>query len=68
MIKDIRYNSTTFYIGRNGSGKQVGLGMTNTGETVMMEPINSKNRLAHCAINIPLDDIPKVIENLKLFL
>ena len=68
MIKDIKYSSTTFYIGRNGSGKQIGLGIIDTDETVMIGPINSKNRIANCAVNIPLEDIPRVIETLKLFL
>lgn len=65
MIKDIRYSEQTYYVGRNGTGKQIGLGFTPNATCVLMEPINSKNHIANCAINVPYNDIPEVIKTLK---
>lgn len=64
MIKDIRYSEQTYYVGQNGKGKQIGLGLTSNANCILVEPINSKNHIANCAINIPYKEIPVVIETL----
>ena len=65
MIKDIKYTKETTYTGRNGQGKQVGLGFTHHGSCLLLEPINSKGHLANCQMNIPYKDLIKVIETLQ---
>jgi len=61
MNKDIRYKLPTYYVWRNGAGKQIGLEFTESGSNLLLEPINSKNHLANCAINIPFDSLDEVI-------
>jgi len=65
MIKDINYTEETTYTGRNGQGKQVGLGFTHNGSCLLLEPINSKGHLANCQMNIPYKDMITVIETLQ---
>ncbi len=65
MIKDITYTEETTYTGRNGQGKQIGLAFTHNGSCLLLEPINSKNKIAKCQINIPYEDMTKVIETLQ---
>ena len=65
MIKDIKYTEETYYIGRNGKGKQIGLGFTHNGSCLLLEPINSKNNLTNCHMNIPYKDLISVIETLQ---
>jgi len=62
MIRDIKYTEETTYTSRNGQGKQVGLAMTHNGSCLLLEPINSKGRLANCQMNIPYKDLTEVIE------
>jgi hypothetical protein len=64
MIIDIKYNKETSYIGRNGEGRQTGIGITGHGDVITMEPINSKNNVANCMINIPYGDINNVLDAL----
>jgi len=66
MIRDIKYTEETTYTGRNGQGKQVGLGFTHNGSCLLLEPINSKGHLANCQMNIPYNDLISVIEMLQL--
>ena len=63
-IKDFRFTKPTVYIGRNGMGTQIGIGMTADPYVLLLEPINSKNHLAHCQIRVPVEDIPTLIEKL----
>ena len=65
MIQDIKYTEETTYTGRNGQGKQVGLGFTHNGSCLLLEPINSKGHLANCKMNIPYKDLITVIETLQ---
>lgn len=65
MIKDITYTEETIYTGRNGQGRQIGLGFTHNGSCLLLEPINSKNHLANCQMNIPYKDMLNVIETLQ---
>jgi hypothetical protein len=64
MVKDIWYNKPTFYIGRNGAGKQIGLGLTDCGKYILLNPINSKRNMANCSLHIPIDQVPEIINTL----
>ena len=66
LIKDIRFQRETTYIGRNGMGRQIGIGLTVDANCALLEPINSKDHLAHCQIRIPSKDIPEVIMKLSM--
>ncbi len=66
MVEDVKYTEETYYIGRNGKGKQIGLGFTHNGSCLLLEPINSKNHLVNCQINIPYNDMVAVIETLQV--
>ena len=68
IFKEIKYKSTTYYIGRNGQGLQTGLALTDLNDTLRLEPINSKNHLANCMINIPKESILEVIDALQTVL
>jgi hypothetical protein len=65
MVKDLIFTEETYYIGRNGMGKQKGIGFTRNMNTIQLEPINSKGHLSNCAINVPIDSIPAMIERLN---
>ncbi len=65
-MKDVTYSLETYYVGRNGVGRQTGLAFTPNGNSLLIEPINSKGNIAHCQINIPYDDLLQVIEQLNI--
>lgn len=54
---------TTTYVGRNGTGKCIGIDITNRIKAkgdlvgVTISPINSKGNVANCNIDIPFEDI-----------
>jgi len=60
-IIDIWYKKQTFYIGRNGAGKQIGLGFTDCGQFIALGPINSKRNIANCRLHIPKSQLPEII-------
>jgi len=58
------------YIGRNGLGKQVGIEILACGDSVpsqivTMSPINGKNMVANCSIDLPVENIPDFIKALQ---
>ena len=54
-----RKNSS--YMGRNGSGKCMGVEIAHTPRHyITIQPINSKDRIASCCIQIPLTRVNKV--------
>ena len=65
LVKSIWYTKETYYIGRNGKRKQRGLGFTHDGDSLLLEPVNSKNYIGACAITIPYEDIPKLMAVLR---
>ena len=65
MVNDLIFNEETYYVGRNGTGKQIGIGFTRNIKSIQIEPINSKGNLANCAINIPIVNLPQMIEKLQ---
>lgn len=52
------------YHGRNGTGKCTGLRLTPTDTYVTLNPFNSRNQIANCAIDVPLDRIQELVEAL----
>lgn len=63
-------SQTTESLGRNGMMKTTGIQLLRThffndGKTIRIYPITSKNRSGRCFIEIPTEDIPKLIEGLK---
>lgn len=65
MVKDLMFSEETYYVGRNGTGRQKGIGFTRNVKSLQIEPINSKGNLANCIMNIPVADIPQLIERLQ---
>lgn len=65
MTKDLKFSKETYYIGRNGQGRQTGIGFTKNADCLQIEPINSKGNLANCVMNIPFADIPAMIERMQ---
>lgn len=60
----------TTYYGRNGSGRQTGIEISADEvhvDTVLLMPVNSKNKVANCAITIPVESINSVIAALRSF-
>jgi hypothetical protein len=64
---DVKFSKETYYVGRNGIGRQTGLGITPDATSILLEPINSKGNLAHCEIRIPINEIPLLIAELTKF-
>lgn len=55
------------YLGRNGNGKQNGIEVhlsVDEGQRVVLHPINSKGPSDSCRLEIPKEDIPKLIDAL----
>lgn len=69
-INFINPDITTTYIGRNGTGKCIGLDITERikakgdGVGVTIAPINSKGKVANCNIDIPIQDIEAFVAEL----
>ena len=66
MIPNVKYTKKTYYIGRNGQGIQTGLALTHNGDVLSIAPINSKNHISNCVINIPYEDIRELRDMLRL--
>ena len=65
------HDITTTFVGRNGTGKCIGLHVANRlnvrGDVsaVTISPINSKGLVANCSIDIPFDDIESLVVSLR---
>lgn len=68
QIKDIKYKKETTYMGRNGMGRQIGVGLSLDPYCLLIEPINSKNHIANCQIRIPRKDLINVMDQLIIML
>lgn len=67
MSKTIGYSRIMEALGRNGTMKQIGLRVSDhiPKERVLILPINSKDLIGRCRIEIPYEDLDLVIETLK---
>ncbi len=65
MILTFKQRTMT-YIGRNGSGKQVGIEVLPIAHSdhVTLCPVNGKG-IANCMLEIPTEDIPELISALQ---
>ena len=68
-LVQIKHTKPSEYEGRNGAGKSVGteLFFHDGTHCVWLAAINSKNRPARGHIEVPLDDIPKLVTVLQKF-
>ena len=52
---------STLYVGRNGTGKCIGIEIVDNSETelpsITIAPINSQKNVANCKIVIPIEDV-----------
>lgn len=66
---DIKYTKNTkqaHFIGRNGYFKQSGLVVqAHEGEMVVIMPLTSRGVTGNCMMDIPLEDVPSVIDALQ---
>ncbi len=69
MIKDLRWKTeTTKFIGRNGYFQCIGIEMHGGSKIVTLQPTTSKGDTGRCSIEIPISEIPALIENLIAFI
>ena len=72
MSKEIKFNKTTTFLGRNGEFKASAVlvcnPLTNNGENVRIRPITSKNEIGRCYIDIPKANVPELIAELNQLL
>ena len=68
MLKNIKHQRPSAYIGRNGVANMHGIELfrskTGDGENVTISPINRNGATNSCWIEIPAEDIPKLIDAL----
>lgn len=57
--------SFPYSIGRNGSIKTTGIGITVNSDGVSVFPMTSRNKIANCCVSIPKDEIRKLIIELE---
>lgn len=55
----------TLFTGRNGTFYCTGLNIDKWDNIIKINPITSKNKIANCRIEIPLEDLSLFIETLK---
>jgi len=63
--KELFYNRTLRYLGKNGVGKQIGVEVFyNEAENcIMLSPINSKGNITEaCFLNIPVELLPDILQ------
>ena len=65
----VKLSETTTSFGRNGTLNTTAIdvhkNLWNAGKTITISPITSKNLIGRCSIEIPVADIPKLIDELK---
>jgi hypothetical protein len=65
----VAFQKETYAVGRNGNSRQIGLQVEEYPKNMLeINPVNSKGELTNCAIHIPKEDLPSVINALKKFL
>ena len=61
----INFKSLVAFTGRNGRFKQKGLSVANEQGVITLSPITSKGDVGRCVQQIPIDQVPQVIEALQ---
>lgn len=69
MIMTVNLKRVTKFTGRNGyfNMKALEVMALDHKDSILLTPITSKDRSARCDIEIPVDDIPDLINTLKYF-
>ncbi len=67
MIKDITFARPQHFLGRNGYFNANGISISNDAHnnTVDLEPLTSRNEIGQAILEIPVEDVPSVIEALR---
>lgn len=74
MVKNISFKTTTKFLGRNGTGQCTGLNLftyPNPGDTskehpsITISPITSKGLAGKCHIEVPIEEVPGLINTLQ---
>lgn len=66
LYQKINFAKTVRFLGRNGVFKCTGVQLTATqDDSIMIEPVNSKNEIGRALIEIPNQDLPAFIEGLR---
>lgn len=66
-IKQVQWQRMTEFLGRNGYGKCSGIELFRINETVSLVPLTSRGEPARCSTLIPIEAVPRLIEELKAF-
>jgi len=53
------------FLGRNGFFAMAGMEIWRNGEKVVIEPVTSKDSVGRCKMEIPTEDVEKVIDSLR---
>jgi hypothetical protein len=63
--KDIKYDRTVRFIGRNGYFKQSGIEVTANDNLVILQPTTSRGETGRCSIEIPIENVGAVMNALS---
>lgn len=64
-MTQIKFSQTVSFTGRNGCFKSIGLDLFQAKQILSLAPITTKNEIGNCSIEIPISDIPALIEELQ---
>jgi len=65
MLKELKFSRLTTFTGRNGTFKCAGVELIDYTDRVQISPVTSKGNVGRCDIDIPVEDIPALIEALQ---
>lgn len=67
MISELKFSTETFFTGRNGTFKAIGLKIwyEENVDVFTISPITSKGKIGRCSIDIPKDDVINLITKLQ---
>jgi hypothetical protein len=63
---EVIYDRRVDFMGRNGVGFQTGVNiMSSFDDKIKLEPITSQGNIGNCRLEIPIEDIPAFIAEIK---
>jgi len=68
MTTNIYFQRITKFLGRNGLFKSKGIVLHKDERNVQILPITTKDKTGRCLITIPIENVPELIDKLKLCL
>lgn len=63
--KDIKYDRTVYFMGRNGYFKASGVEIYAYDEVVILQPTTSRGETGRCSIEIPIENVAAVMNALS---